>query len=138
KKDIHLGADLPAQMPRLLFDADRMEQVVINLMGNALKFTNPGGKIHVSLRHNTGAETVTVSVSDTGVGIAPEDQDLIFDEFAQVERHAATRHREGTGLGLAIVQRIVEAHSGAISVDSELGKGSTFVVTIPARKPQIS
>ena len=138
KKDVHLSADLPAQMPRLLFDADRIEQVVINLMGNALKFTGAGGKIHVSLQHNTGAETVQISVTDTGVGIAPEDQDLIFDEFAQVERHAATRHREGTGLGLAIVKRIVEAHSGAISVDSELGKGSTFMVTIPARKPQVS
>jgi signal transduction histidine kinase len=138
KKDIHLSADLPVQMPRLLFDADRMEQVVINLMGNALKFTNAGGRIHVSLQHHTEAETVSVSVTDTGVGIAPEDQELIFDEFAQVERHAASRHREGTGLGLAIVKRIVEAHSGAISVHSELGKGSTFMVTIPAKRPQVS
>jgi signal transduction histidine kinase/DNA-binding response OmpR family regulator len=136
KSEIHLGVDLPARMPRLLLDADRLEQVVINLVGNALKFTNEGGKVHVSLRYMPEAETVQIAVSDTGVGIAPEDHELIFDEFAQLEKQASKRHREGTGLGLAIVKRIVEAHAGTVAVDSTPGKGSTFTVTLPARRPQ--
>jgi signal transduction histidine kinase len=136
KKDIQLSADVPAYMPRILLDADRIEQVVINLVGNALKFTNPGGRIHVSLQHNPGAETVKIAVSDNGVGIAVPYHDLIFDEFAQIERHSAKRHREGTGLGLAIAKRIVEAHLGAISVESQPGLGSTFIVILPVRRPQ--
>jgi signal transduction histidine kinase len=138
KKEIHLSAEVPLQMPRLLFDGDRIEQVVINLVGNALKFTNAGGQINVRLQYDSGSEIVKIAVSDSGVGIAPEDQDVIFDEFTQVERHAAHRHRDGTGLGLAIVKRIVEAHLGAISVESEPGRGSTFTITLPARRPQVN
>lgn len=136
KKQIHLSLEVPARMPRLLLDADRIEQVVINLVGNAMKFTSEGGGIHVSVRYAPEAETVQVSVQDTGVGIALADQELIFDEFAQVGRHAANRQREGSGLGLAIAKRIVEAHSGHISLRSAPGEGSTFIFTLPARLPQ--
>jgi signal transduction histidine kinase len=135
KRDIHLGLELPVRMPRLLLDRDRIEQVVINLIGNALKFTNAGGKVEVSLRYSADSETIQLSVADTGVGIAAEDQEVIFDEFAQLQQGSGNGEREGTGLGLAIVKRIVEAHSGAIVVKSALGKGSTFTFTLPARRP---
>jgi signal transduction histidine kinase/DNA-binding response OmpR family regulator len=136
KKDIHLGLEIPARMPRLLLDGDRIEQVVINLVGNALKFTGPGGEVEVALRYSTESETVQIAVMDSGVGIAAEDQEVIFDEFAQLQKKVSKSTREGTGLGLAIVKRIVEAHAGAIAVESAVGKGSTFTFTLPARRPQ--
>jgi signal transduction histidine kinase len=138
KKNIHLGLEIPARMPRLLLDGDRIEQVIINLVGNALKFTDPGGDVRVALRYSTESETVQIAVMDTGVGIAVQDQELIFDEFAQLQKRTGANSREGTGLGLAIVKRIVEAHAGAIAVESALGKGSTFTITLPARRPQTS
>jgi signal transduction histidine kinase len=138
KKGIHLGLEIPARMPRLILDCDRIEQVVINLVGNALKFTNQGGDVRIALRYSSESETVQVAVIDTGVGIAMEDQELIFDEFAQLQKRANGSPREGTGLGLAIVKRIVEAHSGAITVESAPGKGSIFTLTLPARRPQAS
>src|SRR3954468_6265208 len=136
KKHIHLGLELPARMPRLLLDGDRIEQVVINLIGNALKFTGVGGRVEVALRYSVESETVQIAVSDTGVGIADADLELIFDEFAQLQKRANHSPNEGTGLGLAIVKRIVEAHAGAIMVESTLGQGSTFTFTLPARRPQ--
>jgi signal transduction histidine kinase/CheY-like chemotaxis protein len=137
-RGIHLNLEVPVQLPRLLVDGDRLEQVITNLIGNSLKFTGEGGRIHVSLRYEADAGTVSISVSDTGIGIALEEQELIFNEFAQMERQAAKRHREGTGLGLAISRRIVEAHSGTISVRSAPGEGSTFTVVLPARRPLAS
>jgi signal transduction histidine kinase len=132
-KQIHLSLEVPARLPRLLIDSDRMEQVVINLVGNSIKFTPEGGGIHVSVRYAPEAEIVSVSVQDTGIGMAPADQEVIFDEFAQVQRHAKNRQREGSGLGLAITKRIVEGHSGHITLESAPGKGSTFTVTLPVR-----
>jgi signal transduction histidine kinase/DNA-binding response OmpR family regulator len=136
RRDIHLGLEIPARMPRLLLDGDRIEQVVINLVGNALKYTNPGGEVEVALRYSGESETVQISVMDSGLGIAAEDQEMIFDEFARLQKGGNESSREGSGLGLAIVKRIVEAHSGAITVESALGKGSTFTFTLPARRPQ--
>jgi signal transduction histidine kinase len=138
KKQIHLSLEVPARMPRLLIDADRIEQVVINLVGNAMKFTGEGGGIHVSVRYAAEAETVQVAVQDTGLGIAPDDQEVIFDEFAQVGRCAANSQREGSGLGLAIAKRIVEAHAGHISLTSAPGEGSTFTFGLPVRKARQS
>ena len=129
ERNIRLVLTLPARLPRLLVDAERVEQVLINLVGNALKFTEPGGSITITVRQHAGA--VEISVTDTGVGIAPEDQARIFDEFAQVRRQTANRQRDGSGLGLAIAKRIVEAHGGKIQVSSSLGAGSTFRFTIP-------
>ncbi len=138
RKDIHLSLEVPAHLPKLLLDAERLEQVVINLVGNAMKFTHEGGGIHLSVRYSEQAQTVQVSVQDTGVGIALSDQAVIFDEFAQVGKHAADRHREGSGLGLAIAKRIVEAHSGHITVHSAPGEGSTFTFTLPVRLSKAS
>jgi signal transduction histidine kinase len=108
-------------------DARRIQQVIFNLLSNAVKFTPPGGAVDVSTSRVNGE--VRVSVSDTGPGIAPEDHERLFDEFQQTE--AGVAQREGTGLGLALSKRFVELHGGHIWVESELGKGSTFVFTLP-------
>jgi signal transduction histidine kinase len=108
-------------------DERRLRQVVFNLLSNAVKFTPTGGAVDVSAARNNGA--VRVSVSDTGPGIAPADQERIFEEFQQTELGA--RQREGTGLGLALSRRLVELHGGRLWVESELGSGSRFVFTLP-------
>jgi signal transduction histidine kinase len=110
-------------------DERRIRQVLFNLLSNAVKFTPAGGAVDVSAAQVDSE--VRVSISDTGPGIAPEDQERIFEEFQQTE--AGIEHGEGTGLGLALSKRLVELHGGRIWVESELGKGSTFVFTLPAR-----
>jgi signal transduction histidine kinase len=110
-------------------DERRIRQVIFNLLSNAVKFTSAGGSVDVRAAQVNGE--VRVSVADTGPGIAPGDQERIFEEFQQTE--AGVEQREGTGLGLALSKRFVELHGGRIWVDSELGKGSTFVFTLPGR-----
>ncbi len=133
-KNVHLACELPARLPRLNIDAERIEQVLVNLIGNALKFTPSGGLVSITVIHRSDSDSVEVSVRDTGIGIAEEDRDAIFDEFAQVRRRSSGGpRREGSGLGLAIARRIVEAHQGNLSVQSEVGRGSRFYFTIPIR-----
>lgn len=132
-KNLKLNLVLPSRLPKLQFDSERVEQVLINLLGNALKFTEPGGTISVAVRFVASDETVQVSVTDSGVGIPIEEQSSIFDEFAQIRRQTAKRQREGSGLGLAIAKRIVEAHEGSIWVNSSPGNGSSFTFSLPAR-----
>jgi two-component system, OmpR family, phosphate regulon sensor histidine kinase PhoR len=133
QKGIHLGLQVPASMPQVVADGERLEQVIINLVANALKFTDGGGAVRVSLNSALGND-VEVVVSDTGIGIPQESQSEIFAEFTQVKRSGQEKHREGSGLGLAIARRIVEAHGGKISVYSEVGRGSTFRFRIPRRE----
>jgi signal transduction histidine kinase len=109
-------------------DERRVRQVVLNLLWNAVKFTPPGGSVDVGATRVNGE--VRVSVADTGPGIAPDDQARIFEEFQQAA--AGREQREGTGLGLALSKRLVELHGGRIWVESEPGKGSTFLFTLPA------
>jgi signal transduction histidine kinase len=109
-------------------DERRIRQVIFNLLSNAVKFTPAGGAVHVSAARVDGE--VRVAITDTGPGIAHEDYDRIFEEFQQTE--AGIEQREGTGLGLALSKRLVELHGGRIWVESELGKGSTFVFTLPS------
>jgi signal transduction histidine kinase len=101
---------------------------VVNLLSNAVKFTPDGGK--VTMRATLDTDHVEVAVQDTGIGIAPEDQEAVFEEFKQVGRDY-TKKAEGTGLGLALTKRIVELHGGRIWLDSAPGKGSTFTFTLP-------
>jgi signal transduction histidine kinase len=110
-------------------DERRIKQVIFNLLSNAVKFTPTGGEVDVSAIRVNGE--VRVSVADTGPGIAPEDHERIFEEFQQTD--AGLEQVEGTGLGLALSKRLVELHGGRIWLESELGKGSTFVFTLPAR-----
>jgi signal transduction histidine kinase len=100
----------------------------LNLLSNAIKFTPEGGRISVQATLVAGA--VQVAVSDTGIGIAPEDQALVFEEFRQVGGDT-TRKSEGTGLGLALTRKFVELHGGRIDVTSQVGQGSTFTFSIP-------
>jgi signal transduction histidine kinase len=110
-------------------DERRIRQVIFNLLSNAVKFTPAGGTVDVRAARIDGE--VRVSVADTGPGLAAEDHERIFEEFQQTETGA--EQREGTGLGLALSKRLVELHGGRIWVDSDLGRGSTFVFTLPAR-----
>jgi signal transduction histidine kinase len=108
-------------------DERKVRQVVLNLVSNAVKFTPEGGRVTVHARRVAGG--VEIAVADTGVGIAPADQEAIFEEFRQVGTPAA--RQEGTGLGLALAKRLVELHGGRIRVESEPGRGSTFSFTLP-------
>ena len=110
-------------------DAARLEQIIVNLLTNAAKYTNNGGKIVLSVALNEQRECV-IRLSDTGVGIAPELLPRIFDLFSQSER-SLDRSRGGLGIGLALVHRLVEMHGGHVDIYSALGKGSEFVVTLP-------
>ncbi|HEV2115888.1 MAG TPA: ATP-binding protein [Terriglobales bacterium] len=130
---LHLTVELPTRPLRVELDSERIEQVLINLVGNAMKFTPAGGAIVIRVRQHPELRQVEISVQDTGVGIAPEDQARIFDEFSQI-RHAHTAApRDGSGLGLAIAKRIVEAHHGQLRVVSTPGEGSTFSFNLPLK-----
>ena len=111
-------------------DERKVRQVVLNLLSNAVKFTPDGGRVAVDAAWVDGG--VEIAVSDTGIGIAPEDQAAVFEEFRQVGRDQA-RKSEGTGLGLALARKFVELHGGRIWLTSEVGKGTTFAFTLPVR-----
>ncbi|MGJ7507205.1 ATP-binding protein [Variovorax sp. GT1P44] len=113
-------------------DARKVKQVVVNLLSNAVKFTPSGGSVRLAARRigQDGQPVAQVSVADTGVGIAPEDQALVFDEFRQAGGDYL-RKAEGTGLGLSLAKRFVELHGGTLGVDSRLGEGATFTFTLP-------
>lgn len=113
-------------------DRVRFKQILYNLLSNAVKFTPKGGRVDIECVDHL--DFVRVSVADSGIGIRPEDQKVIFDEFRQVEGSTDGIH-EGTGLGLAITKRLVEQQGGRISVESELGKGCRFTFTLPAAEP---
>jgi signal transduction histidine kinase len=114
-------------------DERKVRQVVFNLLSNAVKFTPPGGRVDISAHLTDGM--VEVAVVDTGTGIAPEDQELIFEEFRQARGGDPDKHREGTGLGLPLSRRFVELHGGRLWVESVVGEGSTFRFTLPVRQP---
>jgi signal transduction histidine kinase len=113
-------------------DERKIKQVVFNLLANAVKFTPTGGHVVVTARDDPAG--IRIQVSDDGVGIAPDDQEKIFDTFQQVGQAAVGAH-EGSGLGLGLARRFVELHGGRLSVDSEPGQGSTFTVVLPSRRP---
>jgi PAS domain S-box-containing protein len=118
----------------LLADTRRLHQLLLNLLSNASKFTPEGGAIYLHLQADAEAQTVTVEVADTGIGISPEDQERIFEPFVQLDSRLS-RQYAGTGLGLALVKRIATLHGGDIVVVSQPEQGSRFVVTLPWRKP---
>jgi len=113
-------------------DERKIKQVLLNILSNALKFTPEGGRIDV--RAGLADGMAEISVADTGVGIAPEDQEAVFEEFRQVG--TAAKKVEGTGLGLALSRKFIELHGGRIWVQSQVGIGSTFTFAIPARRSE--
>jgi signal transduction histidine kinase len=129
RRSIALHFSVDERLGQMQADERKVRQVVLNLLSNAIKFTPEGGRIEVAAVAKDGL--VEIAVSDTGVGIAPEDQEAVFEEFRQVG--TADKKVEGTGLGLTLCRKFVELHGGKIWVKSELGKGSTFTFTIPVR-----
>jgi signal transduction histidine kinase len=135
ERGIDLVLRLPRSLPPVWALRNKLEQAFAILVENALKYTNRNGRVSVGAAATDTA--VEVAVSDTGIGIAPDDRDAIFREFYRAA-NAKQRQRVGTGLGLAIARGIVEDLGGAIRVDSELGRGSTFTVTLPLSAPATS
>jgi signal transduction histidine kinase/HAMP domain-containing protein/predicted transcriptional regulator with HTH domain len=130
RHNVALRIDCDPALGQVTADERKVKQILVNLLTNAVKFTPDGGSIDVSARR--APDAVVIAIRDTGVGIAPEDHQAVFEEFRQVGRHY-TNKQEGTGLGLTLTRRFVELHGGRIWVESELGKGATFTFTIPAR-----
>lgn len=124
--------DFPPPFPLVEADAARLRQVFDNLIGNAIKYSPQGGVIRVSGQHDR--HKVTVAVQDEGVGLSERDRERVFERFFRVDSKLS-RRTQGTGLGLYLAKAIVEAHHGAIGVESALGKGSTFYFSIPLRQP---
>ena len=134
EKTIALEAAITEPSILVWADRDKVNQVLMNLIGNAIKFTPAQGRVAVSASKN-GKESVRVTVSDTGPGIPPEEKEKIFDKFYQISEVRGPKPR-GTGLGLAICKALVELHGGRIWVESEMNRGSKFVFTLPASGPQ--
>jgi signal transduction histidine kinase len=130
RRSIALHTKIDNRLGQIQADERKVRQVVLNLLSNAIKFTPEAGRIEVGAVPKDGF--VEISVSDTGVGIAPEDQEAVFEEFRQVG--TADKKVEGTGLGLTLCRKFVELHGGRIWVKSQLGAGSTFTFTIPVRR----
>lgn len=128
-KGITLKVLIPEDLPEVYGDRDRLEQVFVNLLDNAIKYTPSGGSVNLSVKASNGR--VLVYVEDTGIGIPAEDIPRIFERFYRVDK-ARSRDMGGTGLGLAIVKHIVHGHNGTLSVQSTLGKGSMFSCTLKA------
>jgi two-component system sensor histidine kinase BaeS len=129
EKQISVSAELPTGLPVVLIDTDRIRQVLHNLVDNALRYTPAGGNIEIGAKY-TKPGWVTVSVSDTGAGIAPKDLPHVFDHFYKADR-SRKRGYGGAGIGLAMVKRVVELHGGTVWVKSRKGKGTTFYFTLP-------
>ena len=129
KKDLALVAEVSPEVGQIISDWRRVEQILINLVNNAVKFTEQG-EVRVECQVNDG--WLVTRVVDTGIGIKPEDMGKLFEAFRQIETGLARRH-EGTGLGLSICKRLGEMLGGEIWVESEWGVGSTFTFTLPVR-----
>ena len=130
RRSIALHTNIDNRLGEIQGDERKIRQVVLNLLSNVIKFTPEGGRIELGAVPKDGL--VEVSVSDTGVGIAPEDQEKVFEEFRQVG--TADKKAEGTGLGLTLCRKFIELHGGKIWVKSQVGAGSTFTFTIPVRQ----
>jgi signal transduction histidine kinase len=127
-KRIRISTFLPTDLPLVWADPSKLNQILLNLITNGIKYTHENGSVSVEARPLD--DQVEIWVNDTGIGIAREDQDKVFQRFTQIDS-SATRSQGGTGLGLAIVRELVELHGGSIRVQSKLGKGSSFVFTMP-------
>jgi signal transduction histidine kinase len=132
KKDLNFKVDLPPDMPTGHGDEHRLTQVLLNLVGNAIKFTDAG---EVAIKVTAANGWFSVAVRDTGPGIDPANQTKLFEEFQQAD-NSITKAKGGTGLGLAISRRIIELHGGRLGVQSSLGKGATFTFELPVNVEQ--
>ena len=139
KEHLTLTSEVAPDVPLVRADFDKLVHVLQNLCGNAVKFTPDGGSVRLEASFHpaaapAGDDEVWLTVTDTGIGIAPADQKRIFEKFVQVDS-SSTRRYNGTGLGLAIVREYAEMHGGTVSVESEAGQGAAFTVRIPVAEP---
>jgi two-component system sensor histidine kinase ChiS len=129
-KSISIIFDTEIEEKIIAIDEEKIERIILNLLSNAVKFTDANGNIFVNIYDNK--DSIEISIRDTGIGIPENKLDFIFERFAQVDR-STTRKNEGSGIGLSLVKSLVEIQGGTINVKSELGKGSEFIVTLPAK-----
>jgi len=130
KKRLKVSSMFDSHVTTIHADGRRLKQILVNLLNNAVKFTPEGGKVGLEVEGDSEQQVVHFTVWDTGIGIAPEDMERLFQPFVQLDA-SLSRKYEGTGLGLALVSRIVDLHGGSVSVESEVGQGSRFTVSLP-------
>ena len=131
-KEVAIETDVPDTLPNIRGDRQRLVQVFLNIMSNACKFTEEG---KITVRAYQQGTDVMIAISDTGPGIAPEDQGSVFEAFKQTE--SGLRQGGGTGLGMPITRSLVEAHGGKIQLESQAGQGATFIITLPIKSDQL-
>jgi len=133
QRGLSMTTAVPADLPLVQADPDRLRQVLINLVDNAVKYTPEGGRITICAGSATisGLPAVDLTIADTGIGIPSQDLPRLTERFFRVDK-ARSRELGGTGLGLAIVKHIVQGHGGQLTIESTLGQGTTVVVTFPA------
>jgi signal transduction histidine kinase len=133
---VTLATSIDADMPLVVLDEGRTKQILLNLLSNAVKFSPPQSFVRLHVTHVSaeqspiGSDAVQLVVTDHGIGMPPHELPKIFDQFYQIEQHGISQ-RKGTGLGLSLTKGFIELHGGTITVESELGSGSTFCVTLP-------
>jgi len=130
KKKLRVSFNMDAMVTTVQADSRRLKQMLVNLLSNAVKFTPEDGSVGLEVEGDATQKIVRLIVWDTGIGIAPEDMPQLFRPFVQLDGRLA-REYAGTGLGLSLVQRMAEMHSGSVTAESELGKGSQFTITLP-------
>jgi len=128
QKNLRLIFDTDVEEKIVACDPDKIERIMLNLLSNAIKFTKPGGEIYVNIYDKD--EYILISVKDTGIGIEEDKKKIVFDRFRQADK-SFTRNHEGSGIGLSLVKSLVELHGGEITLESEYGKGSEFIIKIP-------
>ena len=127
-KGINIIFDTDVEERIMACDIDKMERVILNILSNAIKFTEKNGQIYVNIFNKE--KSIIISIKDTGTGIPEEKLDMIFERFIQVDK-SISRNHEGSGIGLSLVKALVIMHKGSISVNSNIGKGSEFILEIP-------
>ena len=133
QKNIKMSFKSNVQSKIISIDEEKFERIMLNIISNAIKFTDDGGEIVVTLNEDIKTNSLKVKVKDTGIGIPKDKQELVFERFGQVDNNLS-RRAEGTGIGLSLVKLLVDILEGTIEVDSELGVGSTFIITLPIKK----
>jgi len=131
RKRLHVTVQMDPDLPFVSSDRQKVKQILLNLLGNAVKFTHHGG-VTIVARRAPRDRAIELSVADTGIGIAPTDRDRVFEDFRQID-NSPTRAYGGTGLGLSICRRLAQMIDGRIALESTVGKGSTFTLTLPLR-----
>jgi signal transduction histidine kinase len=137
KKHLKISLMIDKNVTTIQADESRMKQVLLNLLGNAVKFTHKSGEVGLEVQGDTEQRVIHFTVWDTGIGIAEEDKERLFQPFVQLDS-SLSREYTGAGLGLSMVCHIVNMHGGSISVESEVGKGSRFTVSLPWKTPDAS